>query len=423
MKRYALILLCLCLSACGTFDIRVQISPRMTDTPFVAGATSTPQPAATLPATATQALPVGPGATPEPSATPDLLRPGQPLALAALQMSDTSHGWALESSGHIVKTIDGGLSWLDVTPAQGKFGLRGLFALNNDAVWAVPADPQRSNVVWRTRDSGSTWQASQPLSLGSAGQYSVLGLQFPDARHGWLLLLSKGGVDGNHIMLYKSVDGGVQWDPVPALNENVAQSYLPDTNTTMVFADGQTGWLGGWWGKDNPKEWLVLKTGNGGGKWGTEGLALPGQPAIGCDELPVPQTVPGSMAVDVTCTSSRDPKYLFHHVYYLSTSTPPVEWDSWKITGQFLSAAFLNPSEGWMLLSSATQGLNKIQSTDDGGKTWTTVSYVAWKQAQFDFVTAREGWAVVGDGFATALVHTANGGKLWVQMRPVVADQ
>jgi len=30
---------------------------------------------------------------------------------------------------------------------------------------------------------------------------------------------------------------------------------------------------------------------------------------------------------------------------------------------------------------------------------------------------------VVGDGFATALVHTANGGKLWVQMRPVVADQ
>jgi photosystem II stability/assembly factor-like uncharacterized protein len=132
---------------------------------------------------------------------------------------------------------------------------------------------------------------------------------------------------------------------------------------------------------------------------------------------------PGAMAVDATCTSARDPKYLFHHVYYLSTSIPPVGWDSWKITGQFLSGFFLNPSQGWMLLTSATVGTNKIQSTQDGGNNWTTVSYVAWKQAQFDFVSAREGWAVVGDGFATALVHTTNGGKLWVQMRPVVADR
>ena len=421
MKKYLLFVLCLCLSACGTFDIRIQISPRMSDTPF-ASPTAMLQPESS--ATTTQSPPPAASATLEttPTSTPHFLQPGQAIALAALQMSDTNHGWALESSGAIIKTSDGGLTWKDESPAQQKFGLHGLFALNSDAVWAVPAQPELSNVVWRTRDGGVTWQASQPLALGDS-KYSPLALQFPDARHGWLLLLSQGDAEGSHILLYKSADGGVQWDPVTSLNESVAQSYLPDTNTSMAFSDGQNGWLGGWWGKDNPDQWLVLKTVDGGVTWGTEGLALPAQPAVSCSEVPAPQMAPGAMAVDATCTSARDPKYLFHHVYFLSTSIPPVGWDSWKITGQFLSGFFLNPSQGWMLLTSATAGTNKIQSTQDGGNNWTTVSYVAWKQAQFDFVSAREGWAVVGDGFATALVHTTNGGKLWVQMRPVVADR
>ena len=59
-------------------------------------------------------------------------------------------------------------------------------------------------------------------------------------------------------------------------------------------------------------------------------------------------------------------------------------------------------------------------STQDGGGSWRQVSVVAWKQAQFDFVDAKSGWAIVGNGFATALVRTENGGQVWIQVRPAL---
>src|SRR6185369_4617074 len=124
-----------------------------------------------------------------------------------------------------------------------------LFALNNETAWAVPAQPKPDTVVWHTQDGGITWEASEPLALAE-GQYSLLGLQFPNARDGWLLLLSHNGAQGSRVLLYKSTDGGDRWELMTGLSESAAQSYLPDTNTSMVFFDGQTGWLGGWWGQD-----------------------------------------------------------------------------------------------------------------------------------------------------------------------------
>lgn len=364
-----------------------------------------------------------PTATPmEPSATPTpwALSDGQPISLAAIQMSDTSHGWGIESTGHLVRTGDGGWTWTDLSPVQMPFDPQGFFAFNDQTVWVVPAQLEVTNVVWSTRDGGTTWQASQPIQLGDV-HYSPLGLQFPDARHGWLLLLASDGAQGSRVLLYKSSDAGANWSPVSTLNDSQMQSYLPATNTSMVFFDGQTGWLGGWWGKDDPNQWLVLKTVDGGTHWGTDEIPLPKLNALACDGRPIVNLPAGSLAVEMSCTIPKDPKYLFHHVYYLSTATAPV-WRTWALTGNFLAADFLNASQGWMMVSSPSAGLNSIQSSKDRGKDWTTLGQVSWRQARFDFVDVRDGWAIVGNGYGTALVRTENGGKIWVEIRPVAGQ-
>ena len=366
-----------------------------------------------------------PTATPTPTpiqatATAWPLQDGQSISLVAIQMSDTSHGWGVETSGHIVKTSDGGWTWKDVTPVEAAFSLHGLFAFNNETAWAVPAQLQARNVVWGTRDGGVTWELSQPIQLGD-GQYSPLGLQFPDARHGWLLLLAHDRAQGSRVLLYRSTDGGVDWAPVSNLNDSQMQSYLPDTNTTMAFFDGQTGWLGGWWGKDDPNQWLILKTTDGGTHWGTEELELPKLNGLSCDGHPIASVQPGSMAVEMTCVLAKDPKYLYRHVYYLSTRIMPA-WRTWAISGDFLSADFLNASQGWMMVNSDSPRLNEIQTTKDRGKNWTAIGQVSWQQALFDFVDVKDGWAIVGNGFATALVRTENGGKIWVEVRPVAGQ-
>ena len=243
MKKVIFAILCLFLAGCGTFAVRVEILPPMTALPPTATATllpdSTPTPTpAPLTPTATALAAPTPTASPAPK--------DQSLTLTAIQMQDGRRGWGVEASGRILKTSDGGGLWKDVSPTRATFDRHSLFAFNNETAWVVPAQLDQSNLVWRTQDGGLTWEASQPIQLGTS-KYSPLSLQFPDARHGWLLLLAQNGEQGNHALLYKSGDGGASWEPVSALNENVAQSYLPDARTSMTFFDGQTGWIGGWW--------------------------------------------------------------------------------------------------------------------------------------------------------------------------------
>ena len=446
MKKLMFAILCLFLTGCGEFVVNVRIVPP--ETPITLGQASAAPPGASTSATLSAAslTPVAaalqtenpqetdssiPVATMTPTqgepsttaasiqATPTsiTLQAGQSITLTTIQMNDTSHGWAVESSGHIIKTGDGGLTWKNATPFEGVFDTHSLFAFDNETVWAISSQPDVRNVVWHTQDGGETWEASQPIPLGT-GRYSPLGLQFPDARNGWLLLLARNGTEGNHVLLYKSRDGGESWEQVSSLLESVHQSYLPNTHTTMAFFDGQTGWLGGWWGRDNPHQWTVLKTVDGGANWETEAIALPDQSSLTCNGRPITEIAPGAMAVDMSCTLANDPTVLHH---YLSVAGSPA-WRSWKLTGKFLSVDFLNANQGWMMTAPGGP-LNEIYRTNNGGKTWVNINVVAWKQASFNFVTGQTGWAIVSDGKAVALVHTINGGRSWTEIKPVVAGR
>jgi hypothetical protein len=124
MKKLIIALTILILSACSALPAASSqpvATPIPTDT-YVSPVpgTSTPEPTSTaeptaiVNSTATETLSA---ATLEPTQMPlPTLQPGQPIALTNLHMVDTAIGWGIEKSGRIVRTHDGGQTWIDVTP-------------------------------------------------------------------------------------------------------------------------------------------------------------------------------------------------------------------------------------------------------------------------------------------------------------------
>jgi photosystem II stability/assembly factor-like uncharacterized protein len=340
-----------------------------------------------------------------------------PPTLISIHMSDILRGWGIEKSGKVLRTLDGGLTWQDRTPQSGTFDQHSFFALNSEAAWAVTG----TGVIWRTQDGGQTWKSSQPVALPEDGKYQILSLQFPDVRNGWLAFLAQNSLPNT--LLFRTDDGGETWSQVTALGKPELASYLPDTKTSMTFFDGQNGWIGGWWWKDNPSRWSALQTTNRGNSWQVEALSaisnlLAGQP-VTCDGWAIGDMPAGSMAVEVNCTQKSRK---FHQLYYLSSATGPV-WRTWNLSGAFIGADFLDNRKGWMMTSGTPGSLNVIYKTVDGGVTWKKINNASWKTVQFDFVSDLVGWAIAGNGKTFALIHTVDGGITWLEIKPVVENK
>jgi len=337
-------------------------------------------------------------------------------ALVSISMSDNLRGWGLEQAGKILKTLDGGQTWQDLTPVGSASTTLSFFALNSEAAWAVPG----AGVIWRTQDGGLTWKPSQPLELPAEGNYRVLSLVFPDAMHGWISFLAENAVSDPRFLLFRSEDGGESWKRVSSLENPALAAYLPDTKTSLTFFDGLSGWVGGWWGKDDPSRWFALKTTDGGNSWQVEALPvipnlLAGQPT-NCSGASLVGLHPAALAVDLTCTQGQRSLRRF---YYLSQSTRQ-NWLSWELSSDVLGLDFLDTHVGWRLTTGQPNRLNELSQTLDGGRTWRKIAQASWKTAQFNFISSQVGWAIVGNGKTSVLIRTADGGKTWAVVNPVL---
>jgi hypothetical protein len=121
------------------------------------------------------------------------LQTGSPIQLRStiapsLKMIDTQIGWAVQHKypselrpgyqmevsypwqpeGYILRTMDGGKTWRNVTPPTGAYSAGGFFALDANHAWASESVPCCTDItttrVWHTRDGGRTWQPGQPLT-------------------------------------------------------------------------------------------------------------------------------------------------------------------------------------------------------------------------------------------------------------------
>jgi len=214
-SKYLFISLFVILTACNKPQIQPKAVP--SDTEIIEPATDTPEGATMTSETDTStpdAQTSDPSETPPPDGPPaeptadldqvisgariPLYVAGTEITILELTMVDNLTGWgtgvADTDTHHIFRTVDGGITWQDVTPPQpivvnnGGLSMAEYGAWDAENAWVAYGGAE---YIWATSDGGLTWKPA-PLAFMTTydGMFSVL--------------------DENYVWFYQFLEGGMQ---------------------------------------------------------------------------------------------------------------------------------------------------------------------------------------------------------------------
>ncbi len=368
-----------------------------------------------------------PAATPTsvpPTPLPTQAAPASPAESSLLRISfpDASTGWALASAntGAVLRTSDGGATWLDVTPP----GLTGigysttLSVLNVATAWVLaPNADYLSGKLYRTSDAGLTWTS---FDAPFGGGY----LQFLDASTGFALADLGAGAGSQAVELFQTTDGGATWLSVfnddPTRPDSSGSLPLGGIKSGMTFLDASTGWVTG----ERPVngEVYLFVTHNGGLDWAEQTIPLPS----GYDAymyLPQAPVFFGNdgflpLMVDLPATSVIT-FYTTHDGGSTWSGNPSNSASQVPLGSRY---TFADSTHGW-----SWDGGASIYVTTDAAQTWSAIPTslnLGDNLAQVVFVPASggayNGWALTGQDSAghSQLYHTTDNGSTWTQLVP-----
>jgi len=223
-----------------------------------------------------------------------LLPPGQPLNFQHINMIDANRGWGIVGveyqDQHIVRTEDGGQTWIDVTPPELAYGVEDcgaeaiIRAVDAGTAWvgyANVAGPSSSSCygrkvtdLWRTEDGGRTWRLGSFVqrnteTFGGDGSGFPM-LEFVDSQYGWAWrsFFLGAGSSGNEF--YQTIDGGRTWSLFP-------EAYLFQL-TGMDFLDLKHGWVTRNYGFGYLPAFSLGQTRDGGSSWEFSEIQPPAGP-------------------------------------------------------------------------------------------------------------------------------------------------
>ncbi|MGC9341829.1 MAG: YCF48-related protein [Bacteroidales bacterium] len=169
-----------------------------------------------------------------------------------LQFIDANIGYGVGRGGLIIKTNNGGTSWIKQNwkndPDQvTDVDLRGVYFLNANLGWTVG----ENGVILKTTNGGSSW-----TKLPSFNTTPLKGIWFTDANTGYAT------GRGSYRHLIKTTDGGTSW---VSLSTNLPQSNPQD----IQFINQNEGYITGqlYNYESSSYEGSVLKTIDGGDNW------------------------------------------------------------------------------------------------------------------------------------------------------------
>lgn len=249
------------------------------------------------------------------------------------------------------------------------------------------------------------------------GGPSLTELKMVDAATGWALGSGK---------LYRTTDGGKTWASVLPSGVSIADGKAPGADS-VSFLDGKSGWLAG---KDSAG-FAIFRTTDGGATWQKAAMGSP----LGGVQLSFLDArhgwllehngvAMGSEAVTVRATADGGATWTL----VAQTDTRGDGTGAIPFGGGKSGLTFSNTSTGWLAGYQPVAGSAYLIVTRDGGKTWHDQNLPApqaYADAQFtsfppQFFDSSHGILPATGHRVTLFYATADGGKTWTAMTPVV---
>ena len=279
------------------------------------------------------------------------------------------HGYAVGINGLISATRDGGETWAPLSRSLTVHQMNGVTFVNRDTGFAVGTN----GLILRTVDGGGSW-SPRPAVTG----LDLHVVEFPTPRIGYVV--SHSG------LILKTRDGGNSWDCLIGLPESCPQSVIEDDFNGISFPNGpDTGYAVASGGH-------ILKTTDGGQSWTAQNS--------GTD----------ARLMYVDCVETRNCVAVGDLGTLLKTADGGANWIQRTGCGsQNLNAVhFPVPGIGYV---AGTNG--RICKSEDGGETWTPrLSGTGKELRALRFFDASRGFAVGNDG---VILSTADGGETWAE--------
>ncbi|MBN1674114.1 MAG: fibronectin type III domain-containing protein [Kiritimatiellae bacterium] len=167
----------------------------------------------------------------------EALDSGVTNGLEEIRFVDATTGWAVGHGGKIIKTTDGGDTWVQQDSGHPDAELISLHFVNSTTGWVVGYD----GLLLHTTNAGANWAT---VDMGTSAHFQSV----------WFINETTGWLFGNGGTIRKTTNGGDSWF-----------SQTSPVSTALLcgrFVDANVGYISCYNGK-------VLKTTNGGNNWTT----------------------------------------------------------------------------------------------------------------------------------------------------------
>jgi len=255
-------------------------------------------------------------------------------------------GWAVNSSGQIFRTTNGGNSWTMQLQISAYFRcVKFADSLNG---WAGTLD--NTQLLYHTTDSGKNWNLVTNIPTSPVSPKRICGLFVVNKN----IVYGSGAYDGPAVII-KTTDGGTNWQSIDMSSyaTNLIDCYFVNKDSGFVVGGSPNAVF-------NPNtgttKVVVLYTADGGNTWVTRYTGT-NTPEWGWKiNFPTPMT--GYVSVEN-----------FNSASVVKTTDGGLSWIQKNISGidDLEGIGFINQNTGW----TAARATEKF--TADGGDIWQTV--------------------------------------------------
>lgn len=342
-------------------------------------------------------------------------------ALVRIDFQDSNNGWgiAVNDGGYLLRTVDGGTTWLNTTP-PGVTGIgysTNLSVLDVNTAWVlVPNADFFTGKLYRTTDGGLTW-TSFDVPFGGKN------IQFLDASTGLALADRGAGMGSDSVEMFQTSDGGATWLSVfnndPNRPDSSGSLPLGGIKNGMTFLDANTGWVTGTRPVDG--EVYLFVTHDGGASWSQQSIPLPAgyESYQYMPQAPVFFGKDGFLPLVINLSITTDFTFYTTHDGGTTWTGDPKNAKSVVMPGSY---AFADALHGW-----CWDGGTNLYSTADGAQTWGEMLIsldLNGQLSQIEFVPGAAnqfiGWALtsVDDAGHNQLYKTTDNGITWTPLIP-----